>query len=62
MLSCLFLNDKANNLLTLRNAGSIKYFKLLVLVCLVVSDVYLSYFLNPAFNYSNNLLSFSVER
>ena len=59
------LNDKTNNLLTLLNVGSIKLFKLLVLVCLSLSDLYLFYLvvlLNSVFNCSNNLLSSSVDK
>ena len=33
-------NDKTNNLLTSINVGSIKWFKWLVLVWLVISDLY----------------------
>ena len=47
------------------NAGSIKKFKLLVLICLVISDLYLFHLivlLNPHFNCSKNLLSTSVDK
>ena len=51
--------------MTLLNVGSSELFKLLVLVCLSVSDLYLFHLvvlLNSVFNCSNNLLSSSVNK
>ena len=50
--------------MSLLNAGSIKWFKLLVLGWLVISDLYLFHLialLNPVFNCANNLLLSSVD-
>ena len=65
VLSSSFSNDKTTNLLTLLNVESIKWFKLLVLVWLDISDLYLFHLivnLDPVFNCSNNLLSTSVGK
>ena len=51
--------------MTLLNVRSIKLFKLLVLVWLDISDLYLFHLivlLNPVFNCSKSLLSFSVDK
>ena len=55
-----FEKDETNNLLTLLNVGPIIQFKFLVLVCLVLSDLYLFHFkviLNPDFICSKSLSS-----
>ena len=52
-------------MLTLVNVGSIKEFKLLLLLWIVICDLYLFHFivlLNPDFNCSKGLLSFSVDK
>ena len=51
--------------MTLLNAGSIKLFKVLVLLSLVISDLHLCHLillLNPVFNCSKSLLSSSVDK
>ena len=51
--------------MTLVNVGSVKYFKLLFLDWLVISDLYLFHLivlLNPVLNCSKSALSFSVDK
>ena len=58
-------NDKTNNLFSLVNVGSIKYFKLFMLFWIVICDLYLLYFtvlLNLDFNCSKGFLSFSFGK
>ena len=65
VLSSSFSTDSTKRLLTLLNVGSIKWLKVLNLVCLDISDLYLFHLivlLNPVFNCSKGLLSSSVDR
>ena len=65
VISSLLLDDNTNNLLPFVNVGSIKWFKWLVLVWLVISDLYLFHLivlLNPDFNCSKKLLSSFADK
>ena len=60
-----FIFKQTVNLSTLVNVGLIKKFKLLFLVWLVISDLYLLHLvvlLNPVLNSSKSFLSFSVDK
>ena len=65
VLCYLFSNDKTDNLLFFVNLGSIKWFKWLVLVWLVISHLYLFHLivlLSPDFNCSKRLWSSIADK